>query len=132
EAGLRTVRREFLGAAARRVGARAIATAHTADDQLETLLMRLARGTGLRGLGAMAPRHGRWLKPLLLATRGDVERDLGRAGLDWREDGSNADGAHFLNRIRHGVIPALVTAAGPQSRPAGTGASPGEIAHPTR
>jgi len=79
----------------------------------------------------MAPRSGRWIKPLLLATRGDVESDLARAGLDWREDGSNADGAHFRNRIRHGVIPALVAAAGPLARPRVVTSS-GEIARPAR
>ena len=58
EAGLRVLRREFLLAAARRTGASAIATAHTADDQLETLLMRLARGTGFTGMAGMrAPRR---------------------------------------------------------------------------
>src|SRR5439155_7287111 len=115
EAGLRTLRREFLIAATRRAGADAIATAHTADDQLETLLMRIARGTGLRGLGAMAPRRGPWIKPLLLATRRDVEHDLTRAGIAWREDASNAGRAYLRNRIRHDVIPALEAAVGPPS-----------------
>ena len=57
EAGLRVLRREFLLAAARRTGASAIATAHTADDQLETLLMRLARGTGFTGMAGMRARR---------------------------------------------------------------------------
>src|SRR5215831_4892350 len=90
EAGLRTLRREFLLRCMRNAGAVAIATAHTADDQLETLLMRLARGAGLTGMAGMRARHGVWLKPLLHATRADVERDLRRHGLAWREDASNA------------------------------------------
>src|SRR5689334_9839952 len=110
-AGLRTLRREFLRAAARRAGATAIATAHTADDQLETLLMRLARGSGLRGLGAMRARHGAWLKPLLGATRADIERDLTRAGIAWREDRSNHDPHYLRTRVRDDVVPALAAAA---------------------
>ncbi len=112
QAGLRTLRREFLTAAARRVDATAIATAHTADDQLETLLMRLGRGTGLAGLGGMAPRRGRWIKPLLGATRSDVELDLTRAGIPWREDMTNAGHQYLRSRIRHDAIPALIAAHG--------------------
>jgi tRNA(Ile)-lysidine synthase len=118
EAGLRTLRREFLARAAHRARAVAIATAHTADDQLETVLMRLVRGTGIAGLGAMAPRCGRWIKPLLGATRRDIETDLRRARIEWREDASNQDRAYFRNRIRLDVIPALVTAASAGARPA--------------
>jgi tRNA(Ile)-lysidine synthetase-like protein len=113
EAGLRILRREFLAAAARESGAAAIATAHTADDQLETLLMRLVRGTGLRGLGAMRPRSGRWRKPLLEAARAAIEADLRAARQTWREDRSNRDRSRLRNRIRHGAIPALVVAAMP-------------------
>ena len=122
ENGLRTLRREFLVAAARRAGAVAIATAHTADDQLETVLMRLLRGTGLAGLGGMRPRRGTWRKPLLAATRAEVEADLRAAGEPWREDRSNADRAHLRNRLRHDAIPALLAtlrpgpAAGPAAR----------------
>jgi len=116
EDGLRRLRRGFLAAAARRAGATAIATAHTADDQLETLLLRLARGAGLRGLGAMRERSGRWIKPLLGATRAEVEADLRRAGIEWREDASNATRDHARNRVRHDVVPALLAAAG-GSRP---------------
>ncbi len=108
EAGLRTLRREWLARVARRVGARAIATAHTADDQLETLLLRLARGTGLAGLGGMRPRHGAWLKPLLEATRHDIEHDLRAARIAWREDASNRDLALARNHVRHAVVPALL------------------------
>ena len=119
QAGLRTLRREFLLAAARRAGARAILTAHTADDQLETLLMRLARGTGLSGLPGMRPAlatgHGPggrmlWLKPLLGATRAEIEADLVRAGQTWREDRSNRDPRYARNRVRHEAIPALIRA----------------------
>jgi tRNA(Ile)-lysidine synthase len=110
EAGLRVLRREFLLTAARRVGARAIATAHTADDQLETLLMRLARGTGLTGIAGMRARQGVWIKPLLHATRADIERDLAQHRLSWCEDASNASPAFTRNRIRHGVVPSLLDA----------------------
>lgn len=117
-AGLRTLRREFLVAAARRTGATAIATAHTADDQLETLLMRLMRGSGLTGLGAMRERSGArggavaWIKPLLAATRADIEADLIAAGIPWREDRSNHDPHYLRSRIRDRVVPALVDAGG--------------------
>jgi len=112
EAGLRTLRREWLASVALRVGAAAIATAHTADDQLETLLMRLARGSGLTGAAGMRPRHGGWIKPLLHVTRAELESDLRRQGLAWREDASNASHAYLRNRIRHVAVPALLDAIG--------------------
>ena len=121
ENGLRTLRREYLESIAHRVGADAIATAHTADDQLETLLLRLARGTGLRGLGGMRPRAGRWIKPLLEATRLDVESDLRRLGQPWREDATNRDLDVARNRVRHEVVPSLVAAV---SKRPGTLAGP--------
>jgi tRNA(Ile)-lysidine synthetase-like protein len=112
EAGLRLLRREWLAAAARRAGALAIATAHTADDQLETLLMRLARGTGLAGAAGMRARQGAWLKPLLSVTRAALEHDLRRHGIRWREDASNASPAYLRNRVRHVAVPALLDALG--------------------
>jgi len=117
QAGLRTLRREFLVAVARRVGANVIATAHTADDQLETLLLRLARGTGLTGLGGMSARRGVWIKPLLAATRSDVETDLRAMAQPWREDRSNQDLRYARSRVRHEVIPALVRALSPLGGP---------------
>ncbi len=113
QAGLRTLRREFLLRAARRLGATAVATAHTADDQLETVLLRLFRGAGLPGLGGMLPRTGIWLKPLLEATRAEIEADLLDLGQSWREDRSNADPAYARNRLRHQGIPALIQALAP-------------------
>jgi tRNA(Ile)-lysidine synthase len=107
QSGLRTLRREFLASAARRAGAGVVATAHTADDQLETLLLRLARGTGLRGLAGMRPRRGPWIKPLLEATRHDIESDLAAHRQTWREDASNRDLRYARSRVRHEVIPAL-------------------------
>ena len=118
EDGLRTLRREWLGRVAARVGAVAIATAHTADDQLETLLLRLGRGTGAAGAGGMRARHGRWWKPLLEATRADLEADLTRARLAWRDDASNASPEYTRNRVRHGVVPALLDALGVPPGPA--------------
>jgi tRNA(Ile)-lysidine synthase len=126
QAGLRTLRREFLSAAARRAAAPAIVTAHTADDQLETLLMRLGRGTGLRGLAGMRPAvagHDRgsgmilWLKPLLGATRAGIEADLLRAGQPWREDRSNHDPHYTRSRVRHEAVPALARALLPGLEP---------------
>jgi tRNA(Ile)-lysidine synthase len=106
------VRRAFLRAAARRAGAAVIATGHHAEDQLETLLLRLLRGCGLAGLGAMSARRGSWIRPLLLASRSDVEADLRAAGIPWREDSSNAEARYARSRIRHDAVPALLRAMG--------------------
>ena len=113
ENGLRVLRRRFLRAAMRRADALGVATAHTADDQLETVLMRLLRGAGLAGLGGMRERHGAWLKPLLDATRLEVAADLRRARIAWREDATNLDLAWTRNRVRHRAIPALLAALDP-------------------
>lgn len=110
--GLRVLRGRFLVAAARRARAGFIATAHTADDQLETVLLRLARGAGLRGLGGMSARRGPRIRPLLEASRADIEADLRSVGQDWREDPSNQDLAYARNRVRHQVVPALLKVVG--------------------
>ena len=84
-----------------------IATAHTADDNAETVLMRLIRGTGLKGLGAIAPVSGRVIRPMLLTNRQEVEDFLAVWGLPHREDSSNASDAFLRNRLRHDVMPLL-------------------------
>jgi tRNA(Ile)-lysidine synthase len=94
EEAARILRYAFLERAAEARGAVRIATAHTADDNAETLLLNLIRGTGLRGLGGIPPVRGRIVRPLLAVTRREVEEYLGENGLPHVEDSSNAgDGA---------------------------------------
>ena len=84
-----------------------IATAHTADDNAETVLMHLLRGTGLKGLGGIAPMRGNLIRPMLNVTRSDVERFLAEYSLPHREDESNHTDLFLRNRLRHHVIPLL-------------------------
>ncbi len=94
-----------------------IATGHTLDDQAETVLMRVIRGTGLRGLGGIYPRivvehedgegHGEIVRPLLRIRRGELERYLADLKQTWREDSSNADAKFTRNRVRNLVLPLL-------------------------
>lgn len=84
-----------------------IATAHTADDNAETVLMHLLRGTGLKGLGAIAPINGNVIRPMLDITRQDVEDFLEEYYLPHREDSSNGTDQFLRNRIRHEVMPLL-------------------------
>ncbi len=84
-----------------------IATAHTADDNGETVLMHLIRGTGLKGLGGIAPRRGNVIRPMLSVTRQEVLYFLKEYCLSYREDSSNASDAFMRNRIRHHVMPLL-------------------------
>ncbi len=89
-----------------------IATAHHRDDQVETVLFRLVRGAGLRGLGGMAPRSRDLLRPLLDVGRAELRGFLERRRLAWSEDASNATSRYARNRIRHTLIPAFVAALG--------------------
>ncbi len=117
EAAARDARYAFLVQAAGRCGARAVALGHTLDDQAETVLLRLTRGTGLRGLGAMRewtpwadPDTGaavHLLRPLLSVVRRDTERACTEAGVTPAHDASNRSLAYARNRVRHKVIPEL-------------------------
>ena len=84
-----------------------IATAHTADDNAETVLMHLIRGTGLKGLGGIAPVRGQVIRPMLKVTRQDVEEFLEEWCLQHIEDSSNGTDVFLRNRIRHHVMPLL-------------------------
>ena len=84
-----------------------IATAHTADDNAETVMMHLVRGTGLKGLGGIAPVRGRLIRPMLRVTRADVEAFLQEYYVKHMEDSSNAADDFLRNRLRHHVMPLL-------------------------
>ena len=88
-------------------GIDAIATAHTANDQAETLLLRLARGTGLYGAGGIRPRRGCYLRPLLCLSRAETEAVCRAAGQPWVTDETNDTDAYARNRLRHNALPAL-------------------------
>ena len=113
-----------------------IATAHTLDDQAETVLLRLARGSGTRGLAGIYPQFsvlgsqpaeqaahpiehkGRVVRPLLGTRRKELEAYLRSLGQDWREDRSNRDLRYARNRVRHGILPRLERHLNPSVREA--------------
>ncbi len=103
----REKRYAFLEDAALHFGADKIATAHNADDNAETLLLHLLRGTGLRGLTGIPPVRGNLIRPLLTTPREEIEAYLARNGLPHVEDSTNADPAYSRNKIRHQVMPLL-------------------------
>ena len=85
-----------------------IATAHNADDNAETVLMRMVRGTGLKGLGAIAPVRGRIIRPMLLVTRKEITEFLREQEIPWIQDSSNDSDDFLRNRLRHHVMPLLL------------------------
>lgn len=84
-----------------------IATAHTADDNAETVLMHLVRGTGLKGLGGISPINGNVIRPMLTVTREEVESFLEEYSLSHVEDSTNQEDIFLRNRLRHRVMPLL-------------------------
>lgn len=84
-----------------------LATAHTADDNAETVLLNMVRGTGLKGLGAIAPVRGNVIRPMLDVTRQEVLAFLEEYHLTFVEDSSNGEDAFLRNRLRHHVMPLL-------------------------
>lgn len=106
EAG-RTLRYRFLEDCRAAVGADYIATAHNADDNAETLLLHLLRGSGLKGLGGIPPRRGHIIRPLLELSRAEIEDYCKANDLPHREDESNSDIVYTRNYLRHQVLPLL-------------------------
>ncbi len=129
EAAAREARYEFFWSLIETDRLDKIATAHTLDDQAETVLLRLIRGTGTRGLGGVppeltgpGPRRG-WqgrtslgmiIRPLLHTRRRDIESYLAGLGQPWREDSSNRDLCHTRNRVRQRLMPLLEKDFNPQ------------------
>ena len=122
EMAAREARYAFLARALRRAGADCVAVAHTADDQAETILLKLARGAGPQGLGGMpysAVIHGcPVIRPLLDVARDDVRGYLRRRRIEWREDETNVDRAFLRNRVRLEALPFLERTLNPAFRAA--------------
>lgn len=107
EAAARAERYRLLRAHASSIGARRLVLAHTADDQAETLLMRVGEGTGLRGLGGMRARRGLIARPWLGVERRAVAAYAAAAGVEWVTDPSNADERYRRNAVRARVMPGM-------------------------
>lgn len=106
-ATLRRARYGWLRAAAARVDASRIATGHQRDDQAETILFRILRGTGNRGLAGIPARRGTFVRPLLPFARRELESWLAARGVEPLDDPSNRDGRYARTRIRHELLPVL-------------------------
>jgi tRNA(Ile)-lysidine synthase len=103
----RRARLDALDALAARRGAARVALGHNADDQAETVLFRIVRGTGLRGLAGIPYRRGPFVRPLLDVTRAQILTYLRRRSVPFVEDPSNADERFARSRVRHELLPAL-------------------------
>jgi tRNA(Ile)-lysidine synthase len=111
EEAARTLRYAFFDTLLASGEATTILTAHTLDDQAETVLLKLLRGAWTEGLGAIHPlvatKTGKILRPLLQVRRSEIEAFLHALNQPWREDASNADPAYTRNRVRHQLLPLL-------------------------
>ena len=112
----RTLRYRALRALGARLEAAPIATAHNADDQAETVLLRLLRGTGPDGLGGIPERSpdAAVVRPLLRVARRDIEAFAHERDLEWRDDASNRNTNYARNRLRHHWLPGLAREFNPQ------------------
>ena len=109
EEAARERRYDFLRRTAEELQADFIATAHTMNDNAETVLLNMARGTGLAGLGGIPPKRGNILRPLLGVTRQQVEDYLRRENIPWVTDSTNEEDDYARNRVRHHLLPELET-----------------------
>lgn len=117
EATTRALRYAFLEATAARLGARYVVTAHTADDQVETILHRIVRGTGVAGLAGMERTRplgpATLIRPLLGFRRAELREYLEQLGQAYRSDASNAERRFTRNRLRHELLPMLAAEFNP-------------------
>ena len=84
-----------------------ILTAHHADDNLETFIINLIRGTGIEGLTGIPAQNGNIIRPLLIFSRQEIEQYAREITMEWREDSSNTSDKYLRNKIRHNVVPVL-------------------------
>ena len=105
EEAARALRYRFLDETADSLCCDRIATAHTSNDNAETVLMNLCRGAGIRGLAGIPPVRGRLIRPLLQTGREEIESWLRENGIPWVEDSTNRDDLFTRNRFRHRIIP---------------------------
>ena len=82
-----------------------LALAHHADDQIETFFINLLRGSGIKGLKAMQPQNGLYIRPLLWASREEIKSFAIENEIQWREDSTNSDTVYLRNKIRHDLMP---------------------------
>lgn len=107
EEAARELRYAFLERAAAALGCDFVATAHNADDNAETVLFNLARGSGAKGLGGIPVQRGNIIRPLLSATRQEIEDYLAQRGIEHITDSTNLSDDYSRNLIRHQVMPVL-------------------------
>ena len=107
EEAARVARYEFFERTAARVGANKIAVGHTADDNIETFLMRLLRGAGLRGLTGIPPKRGTIVRPLIKIWRREIEEYIGGLKLVPRRDHTNYESKYMRNSVRLKLVPQL-------------------------
>ncbi|MFO7617737.1 MAG: tRNA lysidine(34) synthetase TilS [Bacteroidales bacterium] len=105
----RELRYQWFESIRRGSGCQWIAVAHQADDHIETILINLIRGTGLRGMAGIREKQGFVIRPLLFASREEILQYLRYRGLPWREDSSNQDIHYTRNRVRHLLLKEILT-----------------------
>lgn len=114
EATLRALRYAFFSKVLKKEKADAVVLGHHKDDQAETFLLRLLRGSGTVGLRAMQPKRDHYIRPFLFVTRAEISTYLKSKKVSFRTDSSNADSRYLRNKIRHELIPLLAKEYQPQ------------------
>lgn len=105
EAALRNERYQFLEKVRNQYNCDYVMLGHHLQDQVETFLMRMLRGTGLDGLAVMAPKNGIWIRPLLVFSRETLEQEGLKKRIKYRTDSSNSESKYFRNEMRLGLLP---------------------------